>query len=311
MSSQRHSSLARIQQVLAAAVWGGALAWLVWHWPERPVLAVAGAFVIAWGHALFLGTEFLFLRGASAGSSDPRPSGRELLRAWWAEAVHLPQVFYWRQPFRWRAVPDVVDGAERGKRGVVFVHGFVCNRGFWAPWMRQLAGSGHAMVAVNLEPVFGSIDAYGPVVEEAVAAVERVTGLPPLVVCHSMGGLAVRAWLRASKADARVHRVVTIGTPHHGTWLARFGHLPNARQMRRLGSWLQQLEQDEAQRQLPPFTCWRSHCDNIVFPTETAMLAGADNRLVRGPAHVELGFHPEVVAGTLALLAEAPRPGSR
>jgi hypothetical protein len=304
--TQSRSTLARIQQALAISVWGGALAWLVWHWTDRPALAVAGGLVIACGHAIFLGAEFLFLRGVSGAGPDPRPQGRDLFRAWWAESAHLPRIFYWRQPFRWRAVPDVLDGAQHGKRGVVFLHGFVCNRGFWAPWMQRLAGSGHAMVALNLEPVFGSIDAYADSIESAVVAVERATGLAPLLVCHSMGGLAARAWLRAYRGDARVHRVVTIGSPHHGTWLARFGHLPNTRQMRRGGPWLQQLEQDEAQRQLPPFTCWRSHCDNIVFPTETAMLPGADNRLVQGPAHVELGFHPQVVDATLALLAAVP-----
>ena len=42
----------------------------------------------------------------------------------------------------------------------------------------------------------------------------------------------------AAAADARLCHVVTIGTPHHGTWLARFGHTPNARQMRPGSNWL-------------------------------------------------------------------------
>ena len=39
---------------------------------------------------------------------------------------------------------------------VVLVHGFVCNRGFWLPWLRALRDRGLAYATVNLEPVFGS-----------------------------------------------------------------------------------------------------------------------------------------------------------
>jgi hypothetical protein len=55
------------------------------------------------------------------------------------------------------------------------------------------------------------------------------------------------------------------------------------------------------------FTCWYSNCDNIVFPTSTAMLPGADNRLLRGAAHVQLAFVPEVMHATLDLLKVTPK----
>jgi triacylglycerol esterase/lipase EstA (alpha/beta hydrolase family) len=59
-----------------------------------------------------------------------------------------------------------------------------------------------------------------------VRRVTQATGLPPVIVAHSMGGLATRAWLRAFSADARVHRVITLGTPHGGTWLGAGARLP-------------------------------------------------------------------------------------
>jgi triacylglycerol esterase/lipase EstA (alpha/beta hydrolase family) len=154
-------------------------------------------------------------------------------------------------------------------------------------------------VAVNLEPPFGPIDAYAAAIDDAVARVTAATGRPPLLVCHSMGGLAARAWLRSS-APGRVCHVVTIGTPHGGTWLGRFSHLHNGRQMRLGSQWVRALPQDIASQ--VPFTCWYSNCDNIVFPASTATLPGADNRLVRGAAHVELAFRPEVFAHALEAL---------
>ncbi len=230
----------------------------------------------------------------------------QLLRAWWGEVWTAPAVFYWRQPFRANAVPDFLPADARGRRGLLLVHGFVCNRGLWTPWLRRLRAAGVPFVAVSLEPVFGRIDAYAPTVEEAVRRLEAATGLPPVIVAHSMGGLAVRAWLDAAQGDDRVHRVVTIGSPHHGTWLGRFGHLPNTRQMRRGSAWLQQLAAREPSERYRRFTCFYSHCDNIVFPPSTATLPGADNRHLEGWSHVHLAFHPAVFDEVMRWLAPSP-----
>lgn len=292
------SRLARLQQFTTLALLCAAVAWAVWQWPEGPVRAAVGALLVLFGYALFLAVEFLLVRRLARQDPPPFPSWGELASAWWAEVRHAPRVFCWRQPFRWRSEPDSETAPANGRRGIVFIHGFVCNRGFWTPWLREARRRGHAFAAVNLEPVFGSIDDYVPIVEAAVERVTRLTGRAPVLVCHSMGGLAARAWLRTQDC-ARVARVVTLGSPHAGTWLARFSHLRNGAQMRQGGPWLRQLAQDEATRPQAPFTCWYSHCDNIVFPASTATLPGADNRLLRGAAHVDLAFRPEVMSAVL------------
>lgn len=295
----RHSALARLEQAVVFALVAGALAWLAWHWERSPRLAVAGAIAILFTHSFFLAAEFILLKLLGAGPGVPHPTWLQAVRAWWAETAMAVRVFYWRQPFRWRAEPDCTEGRP-GHRGVVFIHGFVCNRGFWNPWMRTLRAAGHPYVAVNLEPVFGSVDDYAPIIDDAVRrATAAGGGLAPVLVCHSMGGLAARAWLRASAGAQRVHHVVTIGSPHHGTWLAQFSHTTNGRQMRLDGPWVAALAKHEAG---VPFTCWYSNCDNIVFPVRTAMLPGADNRFVAGQAHVELAFHPDVVGHTQRLV---------
>lgn len=300
----RHSSLARLLRALGILQLAALAAWVAWHWPDRPGWAGAGALAIAGIAPIVLALEFGLLARVPPGDpSVPRPSAAQVLRAWWAEVRQLHRVFYWRLPFRWRSPGDHLEPACAGRRGVVFVHGFVCNRGIWSPWMQRLRALGQPYVAVNLEPVFGTIDSYVPIVEGAVQRVTACSGLPPVLVCHSMGGLVARAWLRAAGAGAaRVARVITIGTPHHGTWLARFSHTDNGRQMRVGSPWLQQLARDEAARPLPPFTCWFSNCDNIVFPVSTARRPGADNRFVPGAAHVELAFEPQVIDGSLDLI---------
>jgi len=76
--------------------------------------------------------------------------------------------------------------------------------------------------------VFASIDDYIPQIERAVHRIETATGLAPVIVAHSMGGLVARAWLRSRAAHKRsdgtdeAARLITLGTPHRGTWLAGF-----------------------------------------------------------------------------------------
>jgi len=285
--------LARFQQFTTFALLGGAGAWS-WHFGAagRPVLAAFGAMLILLGYALFLAAEFVLLACVHGQDATPPATAHELVRAWWGEVRSAPQVFCWRQPFRSNAEPDSLDGTATGRRGLVLVHGFVCNRGLWNPWMATLRADGIPFVAVNLEPVFGSIDDYPRIIEQAVQQIEAATGQPPVMVAHSMGGLAVRAWLDTKAADRRVHRVVTIGTPHRGTWLARFAFQANARQMRIGSAWLRQLAARERPERFAAFTCFYGHCDNIVFPPATGSLPGADNRHVRGTAHVHMVSAP-------------------
>ncbi len=256
---------------------GWALAWLV---------GVLGL------HAWVMALEFVLLRAAHGDDPAPRASARELLQAWVHEVVTAPLVFGWRQPFRSHAEPDHLPAAAQGRRGVVFVHGFVCNRGIWNPWLARLRAQGVPFVAVNLEPVFGSIDDYLPIIEAAVRRLEQTTGLPPVAVAHSMGGLALRAWWAQHGRDERLAHAITLGSPHQGTWIARFAFSRNGRQMQRLSPWIGRLSAQESPARQARFSCYYSHCDNIVFPPSTATLAGAHNEHVRGHAHVHLVSHP-------------------
>ena len=297
--------LARLQQgivaglVLLLALWlYAARDWPLW-------VGLAGVLALASAHAVFLALEFVLMHMVNRVDPAPRAAWPALVRAWARESLMAPRVFLWQQPWRSGRWPDHLPAATaaqaRGRRGVVFVHGFVCNRGLWNPWLERLTREGRAFCAVNLEPVFGSIDDYVPAIDAAVHRVTQATGQAPLVVCHSMGGLAVRAWLRARRADARVAQVVTLGTPHHGTWLARFSFVPNASQMRIGSDWLADLRHDEPASRAALFTCYYASCDNIVFPASSAVLPGARQVLVTGVAHVDMAFEPAVMDEVLGL----------
>jgi pimeloyl-ACP methyl ester carboxylesterase len=294
--------VARLQQCIVLTWLLAATAWTSAWWTHSPYMAAGGLLVLALGHAAFLALEFVASYHVNGRDSLCRAPAMQCVRAWLAESRVALQVFCWQQPFRSRAVADHLPHGSR-LRGVVLVHGFLCNRGFWNPWMRELRARDHPFVAPNLEPVFGSIDQYVQCIDEAITRISTATGRPPVLVCHSMGGLAARSWLRGADAT-RVHRIVTIGTPHRGTWLARFSRTANGRQMRIDGDWLRQMEIERGSTGRPPFTCWYSNCDNVVFPTSTATLSDADNRLAAGRGHVELAFVPSLRQQTLALLED-------
>ena len=232
---------------------------------------------------------FIILKACDASSSI----GHFLLR-------QLPSVCI-AKPLRIQASVALARCVTRCSLTLVFPIEFA-NRGFWTPWLHRLRAQGNPFVAVNLEPVFGSIDDYAPEIDAAVERVTQATGRVPVLVCHSMGGLAVRAWLRTHQADQKVHHIVTIGSPHGGTWLGRFSFVMNGQQMRLAGDWVTQLVGGELPGRSARFTCWYSNCDNIVFPASTATLPGANNRFVPGEAHVAMAFCPTVMDATFESL---------
>lgn len=291
--------IARWQRSLVLFILLCMAVWLAWQWPQSPLRAVLGALLPLAIFVWVMAVEFVLMHLANRADAAPRARLPQVLAAWWAEVRVALRVFCWRQPFRHRSLPDWLPPQPTGQRGVVLVHGFMCNRGFWLPWLARLQGAGHACVAVNLEPVLGSIDEYADTIEDAVQRVTAATGAPPVLLCHSMGGLAVRAWLRAYQADDRVHRVLTLGTPHGGTWLGQFSRAVNGRQMGLAGDWVVALQQAEPAERAGLFICWVSNCDNIVFPASTAALPGADNRWVGGLAHVQMAFDPGVMQDCL------------
>ena len=200
---------------------------------------------------------------------------------------------------------------------VLLVHGYVCNRGYWTKLSRQLARAGIVHDGVDLEPIGADIEEFVPQVELAIAELCARTGSDRVIlVAHSMGGLVARAWLRHYGA-ARVARIVTIGTPHHGTALANLAAGANARQMSRVdgapSGWLAQLAASETPELRALITSIYSHHDNIVAPQASAQLPGARNIAFGGIGHVALASDARVLRQLLAeitIKSEVAQPPS-
>ena len=75
----------------------------------------------------------------------------------WLAALHI---YALRQP--WASNAPAVQPPTICPRAVpvVLVHGYLCNHRLWDDMVRALRAQGHTMLAINLEPVFASIDDY-------------------------------------------------------------------------------------------------------------------------------------------------------
>ena len=179
---------------------------------------------------------------------------------------------------------------------LLLIHGYCCNRGFWW-WLKpRLEARGRRVAAITLEPLFGNIDGYAEQVARCVDELCRDTGADQVtLVGHSMGGLVGRAYLRRY-GEARVARLVTLGTPHRGSVLARFAPGRNARQMEPGNAWLRELELSPL---LVPCIALHATQDNFVMPRAAAMLMGADNRPLPAVGHLAMSIAPLVLAELL------------
>lgn len=310
---------ARILQslLLLAILWASLIAAALAHWCAWPApwAALSGVAALLLSHATVLGWQFLFAaRVARAGlgalgqdsaetSEMPAPAGwesRPVLRAWLGEIVSSLRAFFHSQI--WFGDRELPTAASRRKIPVLLVHGYFCNRALWRPLATVLAARGHPVGSVNLEPVFGSIDDYVPIIAAGVERLLADCGAEQVaIVGHSMGGLAARAALRQIDAN-QVAGLVTLGSPHRGTLRARHAIGRNASQMRPNSDWLRELAKAEPEQGYRNTTVILTHQDNIIVPAQPQSLPGANIIAFAGLGHVELVYAASVQRAVCAAL---------
>lgn len=301
MSSRTLLRLVLLVQVLAAFGIGAAgMAWRGLAWWQAAALGLGSVALV---RLLINANNFLM----AARSASPTPPAFRIgpgaaLRMAWQEFGTSMLTTSWHMPrarARTRIYPDSAHPP------VLLLHGYGCNSGYWASLAPLLDAARISHATLDLEPLTGDIDGYAERIEEAAARLCARAGSEQLaLVAHSMGGLAARAWMR-THGGQRVARLVTLGTPHHGTCLAAFGLGINAGQMRRMGvagpecAWLTALAGGEDNAVRARITSIFSHHDNIIAPQTSSHLAGARNLAFGGVGHVALGHERRVLDAVL------------
>lgn len=272
----------------------------------------AGALALLWvpwvAVSLPLATQFLVILTSMVLSRTPG-LGRRWWGLLWREFTSAVRIFMLRQP--WPRQPNTIQmppgGISRRDRvPVVLVHGYVCNHRVWDTMTQALHQAGHPVLALDLEPLFGSIDDYAPQIEDAVTRLLAHTGASQVaLVGHSMGGLAIRAWLRRVPPDQlkRVARIITLGSPHQGTRITHSAPSQNGQQMLFQSDWVQALGhgEDAARRALMHIALNLN--DNICIPQRQQVLPGVPVTEFRGIGHLEMCLNPRVIDWTCQQLA--------
>lgn len=308
------ANLVRAALAVEAAAWAGLAAWLVagrgWTGMAAAALValcVPGVRLAIVGLSFFLSWRARSPRPAAEGPAIARTVA--MVAGEWR--AMLANNFLWL-PFERVVLRADPPPAADSRVPVIVVHGYFSNRGTVSPLVKALDAAGIGPVfAPSLPAVLAPIETFAAHLARVVAEVTQATGQPrAILVCHSMGGLVARAYLREQGAGS-VAGLVTLGSPHHGTALATLGAGANARQMRRGSAFLAGLERSEgaAGPGCPALSVFTEH-DNLVAPQDSSRLAWARNAAFAGVGHVAMLLDARVqgeVARELARLGAAPR----
>lgn len=179
---------------------------------------------------------------------------------------------------------------------VVLLHGVLGQSlVYWNLLKRYLSGDNHHFHEVRL-PFFGFGDLRASA-RHLSAEIERF-----LVECageteddkvdliaHSAGGLVARYYIKALGGARRVHSLVTLGTPHHGTYTSALMPMYKvARQTAPGSAFLRELNRGADTDGPVHYTSIYSRTDGVVIPAANARLAGARN--VEVPFLTHWGF---------------------
>jgi len=214
------------------------------------------------------------------------------LRWFVRELLALSALYLLLQPFERCFVRSPMPEGRRGTlRPVILLHGIYCNAASWWWMRRRLDSNGIGPVyALDVEGPLSSIDSYARQLARFIGQVRAETGAERVVlVGHSMGGLVARACVVLPGLAPQVEKLLTLGTPHHGSRHARLGVGANSRQLEADSDWLRRLNADPGSMAVPIVSVYSRH-DNFVAPQESAVLAGAKLIALDGVGHLALLF---------------------
>lgn len=205
--------------------------------------------------------------------------------------------------------PVASDHSDTFDLPVVVVHGYFHNRSGFFFLARALRKCGFRWVyGMNYNPLGETIPSLAARLASHVEEVMRATGAPRVhIVGHSLGGLIARWYVQEMHGWINVDHVVTIGTPHAGTYVAYLGPGEAARQMRPGSSVLRRL-QDGFARCPARFLNLYSDLDVLLVPPSTAVLPerpNVHNHLIHDLGHTSLLISPELISVISDHLAQA------
>ena len=191
-------------------------------------------------------------------------------------------------------------------RPVVLVHGIGDNRSAFTVLRRTLRRRGFGrIVTVNYSPLTSDVRKAAAALARHVERVCQQSGYEQVfLVGHSLGGIIARYYVQCLGGDARVSTLVTLGSPHAGSQLARMAPLLVGRQLRPNSDLMRELAGPA--RCSTRFVAIYSDRDEVVVPNSSARLEHPDLTVtavrVHGVGHLSLLVNSTVAQAIAAAL---------
>ena len=216
--------------------------------------------------------------------------------------------------------PGVTPVAQDAQPPVLLVPGYGGATSDLEPLAAALRAQGREATVVHLAgDGTGDLNVQAGVLQTAVRAALGGGAHSVDIVGYSAGGVTARLWLHAYDGGSVARRIVTLGSPQHGTDLASLASdiapdsCPAAcRQLATDSDLLRSLNSGDETPDGPRWVSIWTTDDRVSVPPETASLAGALDFSVqsvcpsRQVTHGQLPTDPAVMAMVLAELRRTP-----
>jgi len=208
-----------------------------------------------------------------------------------------------------------IGDVEAAATPILLVHGLVDNRSVFTVLRRALRRRGFGRVrTVNYSPFTSDIREAARVLGRYVEALCAQTGYERIhVIAHSLGGVIARYYVQRLGGDARVHTLVTLGSPHGGTGVARLLPLPIIRQLRPGSDVVAELARPAYECRTRFVAVW-TNVDQLIYPKANARIDHPDltvrNVLLPDAGHFSLPMDRRVVQEVVQTLTYLHTDGS-
>ncbi len=206
-------------------------------------------------------------------------------------------------------LPDAVTDSETANMPIILVHGWIHNRSAFLGINRVLRKAGFRHIhAFDYNPLTYDIPEIAGMLAAEVDRVRSISGADKvMIVGHSMGGVVSRYYVQQLGGHDTVDTVISLGSPHRGTYAAYLAPGSSGPQMRPGHTLMRKLEETARPSDVRWIAVY-SDLDMLIVPGVSAKLVHpalrAHNVKVDDLGHLSLLLSGEVMRTVVEHLSD-------
>ncbi|MEF8848004.1 MAG: hypothetical protein V5A68_02605 [Candidatus Thermoplasmatota archaeon] len=186
---------------------------------------------------------------------------------------------------------------------VLLIHGYLdC---YWTPWWNKLSTylvkEGYNRENIHIidlgDNPFKNVDSpeiYAEILKKEIVNISNSGDTKVDIIAHSMGGLTARWAIEKLNCSCMVDDLVTLGTPHQGSYVAYFVfNTPGGKDMIPVSEFLLDLNDGDLSAGVEYTAVW-GRLDEFVIPHRYARISGEELNSVEKARNLCVGFYEHV-----------------